>query len=351
MAPVVTALREVPGLSVAVAVTGQHREILDQVNRAFGIVPDHDLDIARPGQTLTDITVRTLRGLEPLLAEGDFDAVIVQGDTTTSTIAGLAAFYAKVPVAHVEAGLRTDTRWNPYPEEVNRRLTARLAELHLAPTDRARDALLAEGIARGDIVVTGNTIIDALHAVVDNLPADFDEPALKPLSRQDQPVVLVTTHRRESWGAPMRATGRAVRRLADAYPDAAFVVPLHPNPLVREALTPSLADAPNVLLTEPLGYFDFCRALARSSLVLTDSGGAQEEAPSLGRPVLVLRDTTERPEGVDRGLALLVGTDEERIISAATDAMRAPLPPALPASRCTVAHMVTDAPRCAALLR
>jgi UDP-N-acetylglucosamine 2-epimerase (non-hydrolysing) len=325
MAPVITALRRTPGLRVSVAVTGQHRAILDQINDLFGIAPDHDLDIAQPGQTLTDVTVRTLRGLEKILTADKTDVVVVQGDTTTSTAAALAAFYARVPVAHVEAGLRTDDRWNPYPEEVNRRLTTRLAELHLAPTERARTALLEEGVPERDVVVTGNTVIDALHTVVDDVDESFGEPALADLS-PSRPVVLFTTHRRESWGDPMRATGRAVRRLADAHPGADFVVPLHPNPMVREALFPSLAGVANIRLTEPLGYADFARLLARSSLVLTDSGGAQEEAPSLGRPVLVLRDTTERPEGVERGLARLVGTDEERIVAEASALLRRPLP-------------------------
>jgi UDP-N-acetylglucosamine 2-epimerase (non-hydrolysing) len=329
MAPVIAALRSTPGLTTSVAVTGQHREMLDQINGLFGIRPDHDLDIASPGQTLTDVTVRTLQGLERVLADEPVDAVVVQGDTTTSTAAALAAFYARTAVVHVEAGLRTDDRHNPFPEEVNRRLTSRLAELHLAPTARARDALLAEGIPAGDVAVTGNTVIDALHRTVDG-STGYETAELTSLDGHDRPVVLVTAHRRESWGEPMRAVGRAVRRLATSHPHVQVVVPLHPNPLVREALHPSLGGLANVLLTEPLGYADFCRALARSCLVLTDSGGAQEEAPSLGRPVLVLRDTTERPEGVERGLARLVGTDEERIVAAAAAVLRDPPPPRRP---------------------
>ncbi|MGK5110404.1 non-hydrolyzing UDP-N-acetylglucosamine 2-epimerase [Geodermatophilus sp. CPCC 205506] len=328
MAPVIAALRQTPGVRVSVAVTGQHRAMLDQVNRLFGIVPDHDLDISSPGQTLTDVTVRTLRGLERVLAADPADAVVVQGDTTTSTAAALAAFYARVPVAHVEAGLRTDDRWDPFPEEVNRRLTTRLADLHLAPTARARAALLREGVAAGDVVVTGNSVIDALQETVDGSDG-YDSPELAHLDEHRTPVVLVTTHRRESWGGPMRAIAGAVRRLAERRPDVHVVLPMHLNPLVREALLPALAGVPNVQLCEPLGYADFCRVLARSSLVMTDSGGAQEEAPSLGRPVLVLRQTTERPEGVERGLARLVGTDEERVLAEAEAALAHPVPPRL----------------------
>jgi UDP-N-acetylglucosamine 2-epimerase (non-hydrolysing) len=329
MAPIVAALRRQSGITVSVAVTGQHRVMLDQINDLFGLVPDHDLDICSPGQTLTDVTVRTLQGLESLLAAEPVDAVVVQGDTTTSTAAALAAFYARTPVAHVEAGLRTDDRWNPFPEEVNRRLTTRLADLHLAPTARARDALLTEGIAADDIVLTGNTVIDALQQAVDE-SSGYDARELDHLDQQRAPVVLVTTHRRESWGEPMRATARAVRRLAQLHPDAHVVVPMHLNPLVRDVLTPELSGLPNVQLIEPLGYADFCRVLARSSLVLTDSGGVQEEAPSLGRPVLVLRETTERPEGILRGLAHLVGTDEEHIVREASAALRHPVPPRSP---------------------
>ena len=329
MAPVIAGLRQVPGVQLSVAVTGQHRSMLDQINTLFAISPEHDLEISSAGQTLTDVTVRTLRGLERILAAEPADVVVVQGDTTTSTAAALAAFYARVPVVHVEAGLRTDDRWNPFPEEINRRLTTRLAGLHLAPTVQARDALLREGVPADEIVVTGNTVIDALQQTVDGSVA-YESPELADVDQHRRPVVLVTTHRRESWGEPMRATARAVRRLAELHPDVHVVVPMHLNPLVRDALEPELSELPNVTLTEPLGYADFCRLLARSALVLTDSGGAQEEAPSLGRPVLVLRETTERPEGVQRGLARLVGTDEELIVREADAALRHPVPPRSP---------------------
>lgn len=311
MAPVVAALTDAPGIEVVVAVTGQHRAMLDQVNDLFGIRPDLDLDVIAPRQQLHEVTQRVLGGLTEAIRRIRPDAVVVQGDTTTALVAGIAAFYEQVPVMHVEAGLRSGERHDPFPEEMNRRLTAQLASLHLAPTPTSRANLLAEGITATDVVVTGNTVIDALLAVVARrLP--LEDPALEVLD--GGPAVLVTSHRRESWGAPMARTAAAVARLAREFPDVRFVLPAHLNPVVREVLLPPLAGMDNVTVTEPLSYSDFARAMDACSIMLTDSGGVQEEAPSLGKPVLVLRETTERPEAVDAGTVRLVGTDEQLIV-------------------------------------
>lgn len=311
MAPIVTEAAWSPHLDVRVAVTGQHREILDQVNALFGIEPDYDLDIIRPRQSLEQITVDALTGLSEVIRAEAPDMVATQGDTTTSMVAALAAFYQRIPVVHVEAGLRTSDPYSPYPEEINRRVTGQLASLHLAPTSRARANLLAENISADSIVTTGNTVIDALLTIAErNVP--FTDAVLDGLDGRR--VVLVTAHRRESWGEPMRRSARALARLATLFPDVAFVLPAHPNPVVREVLLPALADLPNALVVDPLPYDQFARLLRMSHVVLTDSGGVQEEAPSLGKPVLVMRDTTERPEGIDAGTVALVGTDEERIV-------------------------------------
>jgi len=311
LAPVVRELARSTVLDVVVAVTGQHRAMLDQVNGLFGIVPDHDLDVIRPRQQLHELTSRVLDGLTAVIRDVAPAAMIVQGDTTTSFAAGLAAFYEQVPVVHVEAGLRTQNRYDPFPEEINRRLTTQLTSLHLAPTATSRANLLAEGVAESDIVVTGNTVIDALLDVVArDLP--LENPALEVM--RGPRSVLVTSHRRESWGEPMARTANAVARLAKEFDDHAFVLPAHLNPVVREVLLPPLQALENVTITDPLSYGDFAWAMANSTLILTDSGGVQEEAPSLGKPVLVLRDTTERPEAVDAGTVRLVGTDEDLVV-------------------------------------
>jgi UDP-N-acetylglucosamine 2-epimerase (non-hydrolysing) len=316
VAPVVQALRRSDHIEPVVVVTGQHREMLDQVNTLFGIVPDHDLDILTARQSLEDITARALHGLSPVLVRERPDLVLVQGDTTTCFAAALSAFYHQVPVAHLEAGLRTDNPYNPFPEEVNRRLTTQLASLHLAPTATSRSNLLASGVAEDAIVTTGNTVIDALLDVVGrDMP--FETAELKRL--EDQRFVLVTAHRRESWGEPMRNCGMAIRRLAQHFVDVVFVLPVHLNPVVREVLLPLLCDLSNVLITEPLDYGDFARCMSACEVVLTDSGGVQEEAPSLGKPVLVMRDTTERPEAVLAGTVRLVGTDQEMIVREVTE--------------------------------
>ncbi len=313
MAPVVLGLARSEHLEPVVAVTGQHREMLDQVNDLFGIVPAHDLDVIRPRQELHQVTQRVLDGMTQVLRDDRPDAVVVQGDTTTTMVAALAAFYEQVPVVHLEAGLRTHDRYNPFPEEINRRVTSQLASLHLAPTPVSRENLLRDGVAEQHVVVTGNTVIDALLDVVSRrLP--LENPALEVLD--GGPAVLVTSHRRESWGEPMARTARAIARLAHDFPDARFVLPAHLNPRVREVLLPPLEGLANVTVTEPLSYSDFARAMDSSTIMLTDSGGVQEEAPSLGKPVLVLRDTTERPEAVTAGTVKLVGTDEDLIVEA-----------------------------------
>ncbi len=318
MAPLVNALHHSPYFTATVAVTGQHRSMLDQVNAVFGIVPDVDLDIHTPGQSLSEITARSLTGITPVLERLTPDVVAVQGDTTTTFAVALAAFYTRVPVVHLEAGLRTHTIDSPFPEELNRRLTTRLTALHLPPTSRARQHLLAEAVDPDTILVTGNTVIDALHWTLRRLQP-YGDPGLAERLRSDRPVLLVTAHRRESWGPAMEGIGRAVARIAARYPDYLVVLPLHANPLVRQALLPSLAGLGNVVLTGPLPYGGFCRLLQRSTIVLTDSGGVQEEGPSLGKPVLVMRDRTERPEAVAAGAVRLVGTDEDAIVTAFGD--------------------------------
>jgi UDP-N-acetylglucosamine 2-epimerase (non-hydrolysing) len=313
MAPVIAALRRSPHFEPTVTVTAQHRDLLDQVHVLFGIRPDHDLDILSESQTLSDITVRVLNGLCPLLCRERPDAVLVQGDTTTAFAGALAAFYYRVPVVHLEAGLRTDDRYAPFPEEINRRLATQLATLHLAPTPDARDNLIRDGVAPSSVVVTGNTVIDALHWAVEQR-THYGEPALADLDDTARKVLLVTAHRRESWGSGMQSIGGALADLARAEPELLIVFPMHPNPVVRAAILPWVGRIESVRLTEPLAYGAFARLMDRSHLILTDSGGIQEEGPGLGKPVLVMRDTTERPEAVRAGTSRLVGTDRDRIV-------------------------------------
>jgi UDP-N-acetylglucosamine 2-epimerase (non-hydrolysing) len=315
MAPVVHALERSDRFEPVVAVTAQHRSMLDQVLELFGLTPKYDLGVIEPRQTLTGVTVRALERLTPVLEAERPDVVLVQGDTTTTFVAALAAFYQRIPVVHLEAGLRTGDPLAPWPEELNRRLTSQLATLHLAPTPTSKANLLAERVPAERVVVTGNSVIDALLWTAARRPA-FQEPALAALEHDPCRVLLVTAHRRESWGEPMVRVGRALAAIARAEPDLLLVVPLHRNPVVREALLPALAGLANVLVTEPLGYGDFVRLMDRAHVILTDSGGVQEEGPSLGKPVLVLRDTTERPEAVAAGTARLVGTDRDAIVDA-----------------------------------
>lgn len=313
MAPLVRALGTSRLFTPVVAVTAQHRSLLDQVNELFGIMPDFDLDIHVPGQTLAQITNRALAGISDLLTAHRQDAVIVQGDTTTALAAALAAFYQRIPVVHLEAGLRTGNPYSPYPEEINRQLISRLAVLHLAPTPSAKANLLAENLDPASVVVTGNTVIDALLWAATCRGAGYHHPALAQLDATSAPVLLVTAHRRESWGEPLRALGRALVRVAAAQPGLEMVFPAHPNPIVRAAIEPVAARVPNLVITEPLPYAAFVRLMNRATLILTDSGGIQEEASSLGKPVLVLRDTTERAEALTYGSAALVGTTEDSI--------------------------------------
>lgn len=311
MAPVVAALAASEHLAPVVAITGQHRAMLDQVNALFGITPTHDLDILRPRQQLEEITTRSLQGLSTVLRDERPDALLVQGDTTTCFSAALGGFYHKVPVIHLEAGLRTGDVYDPFPEEMNRRLTTQLASVHLAPTPTSRANLLADGIDPAAVYVTGNTVIDAL---LDVIARELPQQNLDLKRVRGRRTVLVTAHRRESWGEPMARTARALARIAREFPDVVLLLPAHLNPAVQEVLLPPLEGLENVVITEPLNYGDFATAMASATVVLTDSGGVQEEAPSLGKPVLVMRETTERPEAVTAGTVRLVGTDEACIV-------------------------------------
>lgn len=321
-APVVLALKADPLFEPIVAVTAQHREMLDQVMDLFGIVADVDLDIQRDRQTLAGVTVRALGGLDQAIADSRPDMVLVQGDTSTTFAGALASFYRGVPVTHIEAGLRTGNPRSPFPEEINRRLTTQLTALHLAPTPSNVANLLREGVDPSTVICTGNTVIDALdHAV--SLKVGYGEPALESLDDDRRRVVLVTVHRRESWGSAMDGIGRALARLA-AEPDVLLVIPIHRNPVVRESILPAVEGLDNVVVCEPLAYGSFARLIDRADLILTDSGGIQEEAPSRGKPVLVLRDTTERPEAVEAGTVAVVGTDEDIIVSRARELLNDP---------------------------
>lgn len=322
MAPLVKKLANCPLIEAKVCVTAQHREMLDQVLDLFGIVPDYDLDIMKSGQTLSDITCRALKGLEELLAKEKPDMVLVHGDTTTTLSASLAAFYTRIPVGHVEAGLRSGNRYSPYPEEINRSLTGRLAEIHFSPTKGNKENLLAEGIDPSSILVTGNTVIDALLSVVDK-NYSFKDARLNAIGK-DKKLVLLTAHRRENLGPSMENIFRAVRRLCEADPAVEVVFPVHMNPLVRNAALPILGGHDRIHLIEPLDYEPFANLMDRAYLVLTDSGGIQEEAPALGKPVLVLRTETERPEAVMAGTVKMAGVEEEAIFSMAMELLSSP---------------------------
>lgn len=340
MAPLVEELKSRPQeFQTVVCVTGQHRQMLDQVLSIFGIEPDYDLDIMQHGQDLYDVTARVLTGMRAVLAHSRPDIVLVHGDTTTSTAAALAAFYARIPVAHVEAGLRTHDVLSPWPEEMNRQLTSRIASLHFSPTPLSRANLIAEGVDEGRITVTGNTVIDALHSVVAKIHSHPElEAALSnglreggyDIGRLDGPrrMVLVTGHRRENFGEGFINICRAIKTLAERYPNVDFIYPMHLNPNVRfpirQVFGSEAESNPNVFLIEPLEYLSFVHLMEKADIVLTDSGGIQEEAPGLGKPVLVMRSTTERPEALEAGTVRLVGTDFQKIVSSVSELLDDP---------------------------
>jgi UDP-N-acetylglucosamine 2-epimerase (non-hydrolysing) len=308
LAPVIQAFQSSDRFLTQVVLTGQHREMVDQVMALFQLQADHDLDIMSAKQTLSDITCRSLQGLQGLFQDLQPDLVIVQGDTTTAFAAALAAFYQQIPLGHVEAGLRTDDLLNPYPEEANRRLVSQITQLHFAPTARAVDNLKRSGVT-GTIHHTGNTVIDALLKVA----AIYPDCPIPNLDWDQYRVLLATVHRRENWGSSLQQIAQGFLKILEQFPDTAIVLPLHRNPTVREPLQSMLGDHPRVFLTEPLDYSNLVGAIQRCHLLLTDSGGLQEEAPSLGKPVLVLRETTERPEAIEAGTAQLIGTNANQI--------------------------------------
>lgn len=314
MCPLVLEMQKYPDfIEPIVAVTAQHREMLDQVLQLFAIKPDYDLNIMTAGQTLYDVTGRALAGLKDVLAEAQPDMVLVHGDTTTTFVGALASFYAQIPVGHVEAGLRTGNKFSPYPEEMNRKLTGAIADIHFAPTSTSKNNLLKENIDPAAIVVTGNTVIDALQTTV---KADyrFTDSGLQKALAGGKRLILVTTHRRENLGEPMRHVYQALRKVLENHPDVETIFPVHKNPKVREIVDEELGKLAQVHLIEPLDYEPFANLMAKVDIVLTDSGGIQEEAPALGKPVLVLRDTTERPEAVDAGTVKLVGTAYDDVL-------------------------------------
>lgn len=319
MAPLVNALESDSFFESKVCVTAQHREMLDQVLELFKIIPDYDLDIMKPGQTLNNITASIIVGLKPILEDYEPDIVLVHGDTATTFAASLAAFYQKIEIGHIEAGLRTGNIYSPWPEEANRKLTCTITNYHFAPTELSMDNLIKEGIPKSDITVTGNTVIDALllikhklendHQLLDSLNNSFDY--LDP----NKKLILVTGHRRESFGGGFERICNALRKVAINNPDVQILYPVHLNPNVQEPVNRILKSLDNLFLIEPLQYLPFCYLMNRASIILTDSGGIQEEAPSLGKPVLVMRETTERPEAVKAGTVRLVGTNTELIVN------------------------------------
>lgn len=317
MAPVVLELKKHADLLIpVVAVTAQHREMLDQVLRLFDIKPDYDLDIMAKEQTLFDITARAMIGLDGVLQKEAPDIVLVHGDTTTTFAGALAAYYHQITVGHVEAGLRTHEKYSPFPEEMNRKLTGAIADLHFAPTPTSEKNLRAENVSAENIFVTGNTVIDALHHTVRD-DFSFGDELLQGIDYKNKRIILVTTHRRENLGEPMRHVYKALKKLTEEFADVEIVFPVHKNPKVREAVKDELGGLAKVHLIDPLDYEPFANLMHRAYLVLSDSGGVQEEAPSLAKPVLVLRDTTERPEAVAAGTVKLIGTDSDRIFAEA----------------------------------
>lgn len=312
MAPIVKAMEKEERIENIVCVTAQHRQMLDQVLNIFDIEPDFDLNIFKPGQTLTEITTKALEGLEKVIIENKPDLLLVQGDTTTVFAGALAAFYQKVKIGHVEAGLRSGNLYSPYPEEANRKLTGILTDFHFAPTEKNRENLLKEGYPDEKIFITGNTVIDALFHVVKDKYI-FNDELLDSIDFENRKVILMTSHRRENIGKPMENIFTAIKRIVEAHEDVEVVFPIHLNPKVRDIAYKVFDNHPRIHLVEPLDYEPFTNLMAKSYLVVTDSGGLQEEAPSLGKPVLVVREETERPEGIVAGTAKLLGTNEEKI--------------------------------------
>ena len=314
MAPVIKKLEQEERIDSIVTVTAQHREMLDQVLSLFKIKPNYDLNIMQSVQSLTDVTINILEGLKRIIIKEKPNIVLVHGDTSTTFVSALASFYRKIKIGHVEAGLRTYNKYSPYPEEINRSLTGVLADFHFAPTKISKNNLLAENIPKDEIFVTGNTVIDALLGVVDE-SYEFDVPELKKIDFNNKKVILLTSHRRENLGQPMRNIFESVNEIVKSNKDVEIVFPVHLNPKIRQLVNDTLKDVERIHLVEPLDYKPFVNLMSRSYLVMTDSGGIQEEAPSLGKPVLVLRNTTERPEAVKAGTVKLIGTDKNMIVS------------------------------------
>lgn len=316
LSPLILALKDYPGIEAHICVTGQHREMLNQVIETFNIRTDVDLDLMQPNQTLAGLTVRAIMAIDSYLGAYKPDMVLLQGDTTTVFCAALCAFYRQIPVGHVEAGLRTWNKFSPFPEEINRVLATRLSDHHFAPTKVSRENLIKEGVSSDRIYVTGNTVIDALYLAVEKVKAN--PPVIRGLSEEimknEQPLILITGHRRENFGVGFRNICSAIKMLAKRFPSVTYVYPVHLNPNVQDPVYEQLAKHQNVHLIAPLDYLSFVALMNRASIILTDSGGVQEEAPSLGKPVLVMRETTERPEAVEMGTVKLVGTSKEKII-------------------------------------
>jgi len=313
MFPIISEIKKYPHLvDCRIIVSGQHREMLDQMLEIFQIVPDYDLNIMKQGQSLSSITNDSLLGIEKILKKEKPSIVLVQGDTTTTFTGALAAFYQKIKIGHIEAGLRTNNKYSPFPEELNRHLTSVLTDLHFTPTKQSYDNLHSEGVKGKDIFISGNTVIDALFLMIKENYI-FREPLLKDKKVLEKKIILVTMHRRENWGEPLRETCRAINQIINEHSNALVIFPLHKNPETRGNIKEILQNRKNILLLDTLDYDDMINLMSKSYIILTDSGGIQEEAPSLGKPVLVLRDETERPEAVKAGVVKLVGTDEERI--------------------------------------
>ncbi|MDO5018772.1 MAG: UDP-N-acetylglucosamine 2-epimerase (non-hydrolyzing) [Lagierella massiliensis] len=308
MCPLVLELKKRKNFEVVMALTGQHNEMLKQVMNVFGLKEDYNLKIMKKNQSLTDITVNIMKGIEPILAVEKPDIILVHGDTSTSFVVALTAFYNHIPIGHVEAGLRTYNKLSPYPEEFNRQAISSLADLHFAPTEKAKENLLTEGIEESRVFITGNTVIDALKTTITK---DYHNQLLD--FAKDRKLILLTMHRRENLGDKMRSSFNAIKRIVDEYKDLAVIYPIHLNPKVREVAKEVFGKNKYIKLIEPVDVFDFHNIMKKSYLILTDSGGIQEEAPALGKPVLVLRDTTERPEGIEAGTLKLIGTEEQRV--------------------------------------